>query len=341
MRPQVLDANQPLDRFYAGGRRIAAFRGVPSMHRNVPEDWVASTTTLFGETAKGLSRLPDGRLLLDAVRTDPEAWLGPDHVGVFGDDTTLLVKLLDAGQRLPVHAHPDMAFSEKHLGLAHGKTEAWVFLQQATVHLAFRREVSEEDLARWVDEQDVKAMLGVMHTLPVERGDAVLIPAGMPHAIGEGAFLVELQEPTDLSILLEWTGFDIDRAKLGHLGLGFETVLRAVDRHAWSWEAVEALRGARSGSTGDLLPDAAAFFRVQRTRGSIEWEAGYAVLVVTDGVGCLGTIEAEPLPLHAGQTVVVPFAAGPCRLEGDTQLEVLHCRPPSVHAQLHDVRLPG
>jgi mannose-6-phosphate isomerase len=71
MRPQVLGANQRLDRFYARGRRIAAFRGDPSVDRNVPEDWVASTTTLFGEPDIGLSRLPDGELLVGAVRRDP------------------------------------------------------------------------------------------------------------------------------------------------------------------------------------------------------------------------------------------------------------------------------
>jgi hypothetical protein len=35
----------------------------------------------------------------------------------------------------------------------------------------------------------------------------VLVPAGTPHAIGAGVLLVELQEPTDLSVLLEWAGF--------------------------------------------------------------------------------------------------------------------------------------
>jgi mannose-6-phosphate isomerase len=341
MRPQVLDANQPLDRFYAGGRQIAAFRRLPSTRRNVPEDWVASTTTLFGDTVQGLSRLPDGQLLLDAVRSDPEAWLGPDHVGVFGDDTYLLVKLLDAGQRLPIHVHPDMTFAGKSLGLAHGKTEAWVFLHPAMVHLAFHRQVSDEELARWVDDQDVNAMLTAMHSLPVERGDAVLVPAGMPHAIGEGAFLVELQEPTDLSILLEWAGFDIDGTKLGHLGLGFEVALRAVDRRAWSSEAVETLRGARSGSTGDLLPEAATYFRLHRSRGSTEWDPGYTVLVVIDGVGRLWTDSSESVPLHAGQTAVVPFASGPCRLDGDPHFEVLRCQPPSVHGRLHGRSFAG
>ncbi|MFH5824253.1 class I mannose-6-phosphate isomerase [Georgenia sp. AZ-5] len=328
MGPQVLDANQP-DRFYRGGRRIAAFRGVPATDRNVPEDWVASATTLFGEDELGLSRLPDGELFRDAVGRHPEAWLGPEHVSVFGANTALLVKLLDAGQRLPVHAHPDVPFSGEHLGLANGKTEAWVFLEPATVHLAFSREVSEEELARWVEEQDVSAMLGAMHTLRVDPGDAVLVPAGMPHAIGEGAFLVELQEPTDLSILMEWTGFDIDGAELGHLGLGFDMALRAVDRRGWSVEQVETLRGARADDIGDLLPEAAQFFRVERTRGAARWDAEFAVLVVVAGDGRLVTEAGGDLPVRAGQTLVIPFGAGRCELEGDL-LEVLRCRPPAA-----------
>ena len=330
MRPEVLDANQPLDRFYAGGRQIAAFRSSPAIDRNVPEDWVASATTLFGEAERGLSRLPDGELFVDAVRRDPTAWLGPEHVAVFGADTALLVKLLDAGQRLPVHAHPDVAFAAEHLGLTHGKTEAWVFLEPATVHLAFSREVGDDELARWVEDQDVGSMLGAMHTLPVARGDAVLVPAGMPHAIGRGAFLVELQEPTDLSILMEWAGFDIDGPNLGHLGLGFKTSLRAVDRRAWSQEQVEALRGARAGDTGDLLPAAAKFFRVERTRGATAWAPGFAVLVVVAGSGHLVSGEGAALPVRTGHTLVVPFAAGPCRLEDGGALEVLRCRPPAA-----------
>jgi mannose-6-phosphate isomerase len=334
-RPQVLDANQPRDRFYVGGDRIAAFRASGRVPGNVPEDWVASTTTLFGQTSAGLSCLPNGQLLVDAVRADPEEWLGPDHVREFGDDTCLLVKLLDAGQRLPVHAHPDRAFAMKHLGLVHGKTEAWVFLESAAVHLAFRREVREEELAQWVNQQDATAMLDAMHTLRVQRGDAVLIPAGMPHAIGEGAFLVELQEPTDLSILMEWSGFDIDGAELGHLGLGFETALRAVDRRSWSLESLELLRGSDAGHEGPLLPTAAGFFRVYRTRGSSECQAGYAVLIVVNGEGDLETADDEALRVRAGQTIVVPHAAGPYRLAGDAQLEVLHCRPPMHdHAQV-------
>ena len=50
--------------------------------------------------------LPDGRLFADVIAEQPEYWLGADHVRAFGADTKVLVKLVDPGQRLFVHAHP-------------------------------------------------------------------------------------------------------------------------------------------------------------------------------------------------------------------------------------------
>jgi mannose-6-phosphate isomerase len=56
-----------------------------------------------------------------AIEKQPQAWLELTHVERFGVDTRLLVKLLDAGQRLPVHAHPYFSFAVEQLGRAHGK----------------------------------------------------------------------------------------------------------------------------------------------------------------------------------------------------------------------------
>ena len=71
-----LPANQP-ETFYRGAGRIAAFRSGPAL-ADRPEDWVASTTTRFGLAPSGLSALPDGRLLADAIVGRPGRWwLGP------------------------------------------------------------------------------------------------------------------------------------------------------------------------------------------------------------------------------------------------------------------------
>lgn len=331
--PYVLRANQPRDRFYLGGSRIAAFRGQAPGPARTPEDWVGSVTEVFGQSRVGLTALEDGTWLRDAIAADPVAWLGERHVERCGDDAGVLVKLLDAGQRLPVHAHPDVPFARAHLALAHGKTEAWIFLNDATVFLGFTRDIAESELAAWVRDQDTAAMLGAMHELHVRAGDAVWVPAGTPHAIGEGAFLVEVQEPTDLSILLEWEGFAIDGAAHGHLGLGFPVALAAISRAGLSAHDVGALRTADANTRGALLPDAAGFFRAERWGSGDLLEAGYSVVVCTNGEGELASAAGESVAVRRGTTVLTPHASGAWSVTGDGHLEVIRCRPPAAGPQ--------
>lgn len=341
MKPVKLPANQ-FPRFYRGGAAIARFRGAPSAEEYTPEDWVGSATAAFGGGGEGLSRLPDGRLLREALAAEPEAFLGRAHVDRFGADPALLVKLLDAGQRLPVHCHPGREFARRHLDCPYGKTEAWVITEvrgaSPAVHLGFERDVDAATLAGWVDRQETRAMLAALHRLPVAPGDAVLVPAGVPHAIGEGVFLVELQEPTDLSVLLEWEGFAIDGRTDGHLGLGFDLALTCVDRSGWGHEALARLRGGRrDGQDGrpgaDLLLPAEAdrFFRAERLRpdragGSAPLDQSFCILVVVDGAGRLDTEAGGAVDMGRGDTVLVPFAAGPGAVSG--RVEVIRCLPP-------------
>lgn len=320
--PIVLPANQPPDRFYRGGARIASFRGAGDAGPRTPEDWIASTTSVRGQHPFGQTTLPDGTLLADAVAADPIGWLGPDHVARFGADTRLLVKLLDAGQRLPVHAHPHDSFAAEHLGTAHGKAEAWYILAPGTVYLGLTRSLEPAELRRLVDEQSVERMLALMHPLRVAVGDTVYVPPGVLHAIGEGILLAEVQQPEDLSILLEWRDFAVDGPADGHLGLGFDVALQAVETGARTPEEIEALvvRGPRIGGT---LPNGSSeYFRLDRVQAPATLEPGFAVLIVTDGEAQL-----DGLALPAGSTAVLPHASGPTRLRGDAT--VLVARPPA------------
>jgi mannose-6-phosphate isomerase len=335
VRPLPLAAN-PIHRFYRGGARIAALRGLADADRRAPEDWVGSVTTAFGSDRVGLSRLEDGRTLADAIAADLDAFLGPGHLA--GRDPALLVKLLDAGERLPVHFHPDRGFARRHLGTAFGKTEGWIVVAadgaDAAVYLGLREAVDLETLADWVERQDTAALLAALNRIRAEPGDAFFVPAGTLHAIGEGLLIVELQEPSDLSVLLEWEGFEIDGPADGHLGLGFDTALGAAEREPLGPEQLGRLRASR-GEDGRVgverlfPPEADAFFRAEwiRPDPSCSLSQGFSVLVVLEGSGRLET-EAGDLSLRRGDTVLVPWAAGEAALEGE--LEVLRCRPPEA-----------
>ncbi|MFJ4173540.1 class I mannose-6-phosphate isomerase [Microbacterium sp. NPDC089696] len=324
MRPLALPSNRPPERFYRGGARISAFRGEIGDAPREPEDWIGSVTTINGESALGLTRLPDGRLLRDAVAADPVAWLGDEHVRRWGDDTRLLVKLLDAGQRLPVHAHPHDEFAATHLGRAHGKAEAWYILQGGTVHVGLREDVDAAELADLVERQDVSALLGLLHEIEVAAGDVVWVPPGELHAIGAGVLLLELQQPEDLSILLEWQGFAIDGPALGHLGLGFDLALAAVNTRGRATDEVyELVRTAPA--SGSVFPAAAdRYFRLERipVGGDAVVDAGFSIVVVSRGDLVLGEERVS-----AGSTVLVPHDAGALTATGEGELLV--ARPPA------------
>lgn len=330
--PVRLAAN-PVQHFYRGGSRIAALRGFAPLSDHQPEEWVAATVSRFGEDASGLAVTEGGDLLRDLVAGDPAGWLGVEAAATprFGPaDTGVLVKLLDAGQRLPVHAHPDRAFAARHLDCPYGKTEAWFVLGAepgAAVHLGWTEDVDPAELAVRRDEQDSAWMLSRMHRVEVHPGDGILVPAGQVHAIGEGVFVVEAQEPTDWSILLEWSVTTSSRDE-SHLGLGFEQAMAAVSHarlpelelaalchHLDDGPTTPALRPA-------LVPMAEEFFRLDLVVPGAETSdpvaAGFAAVVVLEGGGALVSARGE-VTVAGGDLLAVPAsfedwsARGPLR----------------------------
>lgn len=322
MKPIVLPPN--LQRhFYAGGPRIAALRGLDIDGDRMPEEWIGAVSAMFGQPERGLSRLADGTLLRDAVAADPDAYLGREHVARYGADPGLLVKLLDAGERLPVHFHPGRAFARESLDSAHGKTEAWLILEAdpgATMHLGWSRAVEPDEVREWMRTQDAPAMLAAMNDLPVAAGDAIFVPAGTAHAIGAGILLVELQEPTDFSINLEWEDFPLTEAQ-SHLGLGWDRALQALDRSA----------GARPQPHEGLLPpEADPYFRAERVTAGTPLDPGFSILVGIEGSGTLAT-EGGDLVFDRGSAVLIPHAAGAGELRGD--VTAIRSRPPDPAAE--------
>lgn len=331
LAPVVLPANQP-PRFYRGGAGIAALRGDTPAAEFGPEDWVASCTTLHGEPTAGLSPLPGGSWLRDAVAANPENWLGAAQLAANGAEPALLVKLLDAGQRLPVHCHPSDTFAGAHFGSRYGKTEAWIVVGAqpgSTVHIGFQDDQDAATITDWVARQDSAAMLGALNEVTVAPGDTVFVPAGVPHAIGSGVFIVELQQPTDLSVTLEWKGF-LDEERGAHLGIGYETALRCVDRTGWR-DRLDTL--VRRDARDDLFGEPArTFFRATRIQAGAELEPSFGVLVVTAGAGTLTTANAGTVELRRGTTVAIPHAAGAGTLTGD--VTAIRCQPPEGHSAL-------
>lgn len=323
-------------RFYRGGERVFAFRGleVPADFDGYrPEDWIGSTARLFAEGGGGVTTLEGGVELPEAFAADSNGWFGEAHVARYGGDPNLLTKLLDSGERLPVHSHPSREFATAHLDCDHGKTEAWIVLVAepgATVWVGFRDELSPEALAELVDAQDDR-LLAALNPIEVTAGDAVLVPAGQPHAIGEGVLILELQEPTDFSVMLEHKRFGLE---LDHAFLGLERglALQSVNHGPVSAERLATLRRRWIDveDSGSALPgEASAYFRAEVVRpvtGDVTVAAAYAAVVVVDGHGTL-TSGSGTREVTAGEVLLVPHSVGDVTVSGAVTL--VRCMPPA------------
>lgn len=101
---------------YPGGREIDRFRGIaPAMDDGQPEAWVGSDTATFqadktGDPYDGCAQClsPDGEAmyLFEALQSNPEGLLGPEHTKQFGSKLGVLVKLLDAKEQLGLQCTP-------------------------------------------------------------------------------------------------------------------------------------------------------------------------------------------------------------------------------------------
>jgi mannose-6-phosphate isomerase len=332
-------------RFYPGGEGISRFRGRPEVDP-APEDWVGSTVHTWDprreRVGEGLGRVVVGHRsarLIDLVETDPQAWLGPAHVERIGPNPGILVKLLDTAARLPVHCHPSRAFAQRVLDSAFGKTECWVILatreESGNVYLGFKRPIPAVTLRQWIDDQQVDALLEALCIMPVRAGDVLLVPAGMPHSIGPGIFMVEIQEPTDLSIVAERRGFPV-REDDARLGLDWEVMIDAFDRRGLERNELDhlrqtlKLRPVTGGATQTPLTgaDAAKFFRVEHIHSvgvAPIQTAGFGILLVTSGQGEI-RVDSRRLGAVTGDAFAIPAACAE-RLSVEGEMELLLCRP--------------
>ena len=266
--------------------------------------------------------------------------MGEEHVNTYGTSTELLVKLLDPDQRLPVHFHPNRAFAKKHLALNHGKTEAWIILDApagAHVGLGFKNEMKKSEVHAMVDARDATGLISSLQQFEVKKGDAILVPSGVPHAIGAGIFVLELQEPTDLSALLEWNDFAVDGTVDGHLGLGFDTVLDALRYSPIEKAEADLLftnnRFTQSSTTSIFTGAADPYFRADYLgSGAPLVSAGFGIFLALEGSGTITFESAPEITVDKGDAVLIPFSAGSWKISG---AQGILSRPPlSTNASL-------
>ncbi|MEM7532371.1 MAG: class I mannose-6-phosphate isomerase [Chloroflexota bacterium] len=340
-------------RTYQGGRVLDQMQGKPApADSHFPEDWVGSATRAANpgrehltDEGIGMAQTTSGETftMAELYTTSPEEALGAAHVAAYGSQPYLLVKLLDSAMRLHIQAHPSVAWSQQHLGANSGKTEAWWILNTRTddayVLVGFQHPPSVAEWRRIVDEQDLEAMLACFERIPVSPGEVLLIEGGVPHAIGPGITMVEIQEPTDYVVRCEYAHGGLELPESARtMGLGLDRVLDLFDYTKVHANEVKTRFGPQRhsisespGGTEEALLAAPQTDRLEARRLSVSgtmelhFDGRFSILIVLDGSGSLEA-NGITLPLQPWSRVFLPVAIDSATLSGSMTLA--RCLPP-------------
>jgi len=119
----------------------------------------------------------------------------------------LLIKLLDAQEKLSLQVHPPEKIAGK-LG-GEPKTEFWYVAAadpDAELFLGFREPITRD---RFEKALRAGTAADYVHKIRVKPGDAVFLPAGRFHAVGAGNVFIEIQQNSDTTYrVFDWNRVD-------------------------------------------------------------------------------------------------------------------------------------
>ena len=300
-----------------GGDRISKRYGRRTGHRTCAESWE------IADRPEGMSRVINGslrgRTLHELVARLGARLLGSAGVArarASGDRAfPLLVKLIDASQRLSLQVHPDDRRAHRVGGQP--KTEMWYILGAEPGSQIFAGLRPGTGPAEFHEAIAQGTVLRLVYAMPALPGRAFYIPGGRIHAIGEGCLLLEIQQNSHTTYRVhDWGRVDRDgRPRELHLDKAIP-VINWKDRPAHPIRPVQ-VRRSRTGNTYDRIVRSGHFHVMRLRLRSPEPVANggrsfHAYFVES------GRVRAEAngfsADLAPGQSVLLPAAVARYRL---------------------------
>ena len=297
-----------------GGHALRDRFGFGRDGERIAEAWVASVRP---EAVSVIENGPAaGMTLGDYVAGDPTA-LGFHHTG---ERFPVLIKLIDAGDKLSVQVHPDDGYAARAENDS-GKTEMWYILRAepgARIVYGIKDGVTVPELIGALEKGEDEKVLRCVFP---KAGDVLFIPPGLVHSIGAGITLAEIQENSDLTYRI----YDYDR------------VFDGVKRPLHTEKAADCVKYYSDGDIGRIRFSRGAGedvicscdrFKVRRITsrdsGGVTVTVGddsFAALLVTGSEeGAVLSFGGEKTPLSFGDSYFVPAGTGKVAVAGGAEV---------------------
>ncbi len=296
-----------------GGRNIERLYDKP-----LPPDVPIGESWEITDRPEGVSVIADGPLAGRDLR-----WLMENHAAeLLGSAKPLsgrfplLVKILDAEQKLSVQVHPPAGVAED-LG-GEPKSEMWHVTHaspDADIYVGLKKGISRGEFEGSLLDGSVARCL---HRIPTAAGDSIYLPSGRLHAIGGGNVIFEIQQNSDTTYrVFDWNRVGLDgRPRELHVDQAMKSIDFADFEPPLSDELPQ--RGPLFSST---LLTSNEHFEVER----IEFVKNGSIPCESDRMWIIAALEKQiriiadhaPPPLTPGQFAIIPAGLESFELQAD------------------------
>ncbi len=193
-----------------GGNRLRTDFKMKTELSNIAEAWVLSchedgeSIVCGGEyDGKSFSHVLEKNIGIETLGTNCENCKSIE-------DFPILIKLIDADDKLSVQVHPDDEYAKANEKDIRGKTEAWYIIDcddDAELIYGFNDDISKEEFKASIENG---TLLEKVNMVKVKPGDVAFIASGTLHAIGKGILLAEVQQSCNTTYRV----FDYNRTGL-------------------------------------------------------------------------------------------------------------------------------
>ena len=255
--------------------------------------------------------------LEDYLREHPEA-LGEGCNG----ELPILIKLIDAADRLSVQVHPNNEQAHEWEG-QNGKTEMWYVVDAdpgSRLRSGFAKQVTPEEYEQSIADNTITDLL---KEYDIHKGDVFFLPAGRIHSIGAGAFIAEIQQTSNITYRI----YDFNRCDDNGNPRELHTEM---SKGAIDYTVLPDYR-----TYYDAQPDKATqlvscrYFTTDIYRLTKEYDMplaeldSFVILICTAGKGTITDNNGNTMSIHQGESILVPATTTGFKICPEGEMELL------------------
>jgi len=218
----------------------------------------------------------------------------------------LLIKLLDAQEKLSLQVHPPASKAAELRG--DPKTEMWFIadaVPDAELYVGLKRGVTRADFERRIGDGSVAECF---HRAKVRAGDSMFLPSGRVHAIGAGLVIFEIQQNSDTTYrVFDWNRVGLDgKPRELHVPQSLASIdFNDFEPALVNGEEVVGPNFRMRQLVWDPLFNVEQFSVQSRQAMVFRWQR-MQIIGVVSGEVAIGSTAGEGVVLHAGEFCLLP-----------------------------------